>query len=181
MIRDFFMTLLKELAALPLVLLGVAKECWNVLRTAWKFLLRKSYGALTGMVPESDPTFFDLLVTLKVVISSLPRKQRWAAYVGCAAVVAAIGLLFCAALTPSSANPGSNSGGSGISIGKHTYYQPEFSKLDCLTCDGDGDCNTCHGYGEVDRYAGAGDTVRSKCSSCYGSGNCRSCGGSGKR
>jgi hypothetical protein len=60
-------------------------------------------------------------------------------------------------------------------------FIPEFAKLDCLTCGGDGDCNTCRGYGEVERYAGGGDTVTSKCSSCYGSGNCRSCGGSGKR
>ena len=71
--------------------------------------------------------------------------------------------------------------GSIFQIGTSSFFQPEFSKLDCLTCDGDGDCNTCRGYGEVERYAGAGDTVTSKCSSCYGSGNCRTCGGSGKR
>lgn len=78
----------------------------------------------------------------------------------------------------------SSSGGSG---GGFTWdnddepYKPDHSKLDCLTCGGDGDCNTCGGYGEVERYAGQGDTVTSKCSSCYGSGNCRTCGGSGKR
>lgn len=61
------------------------------------------------------------------------------------------------------------------------YTKPDFAKLDCLTCGGDGDCNTCNGYGEVERYAGGGDTVTSKCSSCYGSGNCRRCGGTGHR
>ena len=181
MIRDFLTDLLKEILALPPVLLSIGKEICGVLRTAWKYLLRKSYQALTKTEPESDPTLFEVLVTLKVVLSGLPQKQRWAAYAGCVAVVAAAGLLLGAVLTPSSGNPGTNSGGSGVSIGKHTYFQPEFSKLDCLTCDGDGDCNTCRGYGEVERYAGAGDTVRSKCSSCYGSGNCRTCGGSGKR
>lgn len=60
-------------------------------------------------------------------------------------------------------------------------FIPEFAKLDCLTCGGDGDCNTCNGYGDVERYAGAGDYVTAKCTSCYGSGNCRTCGGSGKR
>ena len=73
------------------------------------------------------------------------------------------------------------SSGSIFSIGTSSFFQPEYSKLDCLTCGGDGDCNTCGGYGEVERYAGAGDTVTAKCSSCYGSGNCRTCGGSGKR
>lgn len=79
------------------------------------------------------------------------------------------------------------SGGSGSGSGGSWWddddepYQPDHSKLDCLTCGGDGDCNTCGGYGEVERYAGNGDTVTSKCSSCYGSGNCRTCGGSGKR
>lgn len=183
MIRDFFATLLKELLALPPVLLSIAKEGWSVLRTVWKFLLRKSYEALIGTAPEGDPTLFEVLVTLKVVISGLPKKQRWVAYTGCVAVVAAVGLLVgVLAVQPAGGTgTGSSSGGSGISIGKYTYYQPEFSKLDCLTCGGDGDCNTCRGYGEVERYAGAGDTVRAKCSSCYGSGNCRSCGGSGKR
>ena len=179
MIRDFFKLLLQGFA----VLWSVVKECCKVLRAAWKFLLRKSYGALTGTKPESDPTLFEVLVTLKVVISGLPQKQRWAAYAGCIAAVAAVGLLLGAALTSTSGSTGkgTDSGGSSVSIGNHTYYQPEFSKLDCLTCDGDGDCNTCRGYGEVERYAGAGDTVRAKCSSCYGSGNCRTCGGSGKR
>lgn len=183
MIRDFFTALLKELLELPPVLLSIAKEGWRVLCAVWRLLLRKSYQGLTGMAPESDPTFFEVLATLKVAISGLPQKQRWAAYAGCVAVVAAVGLLIGILATQPAGNPGAgtSSGGSSVSIGKHTYYQPEFSKLDCLTCRGDGDCNTCNGYGEVNRYAGAGDTVRSKCSSCYGSGNCRTCGGSGKR
>lgn len=183
MIRDFFTALLKELLELPAALLNIAKEGWKLLRTVWKFLLRKSYEKLTGTVPEDNPTLFEVLVTLKVVISGLPQKQRWAAYAGCVAVVVAAGLLVGTLATQPAGGSGKGSGssGSGVSIGNHTYYQPEFSKLDCLTCDGDGDCNTCGGYGEVRRYAGAGDTVRSKCSSCYGSGNCRTCGGSGKR
>lgn len=183
MFRDIFADLLKELLELPAVLLGVVKEGWGALRAVWRLLLRKSYQGLTGTVPESDPTLFEVLATLKVVISGLPQKQRWAAYAGCVAVVAAAGLLIgmLATQPARSVGTGTGSGGSGVSVGKHTYYQPEFSKLDCLTCRGDGDCNTCNGYGEVNRYAGAGDTVRSKCSSCYGSGNCRTCGGSGKR
>lgn len=183
MVREFFAALLKELLELPPVLLNVAKEGWRVLRAAWRFLLRKSYQGLTGTVPEDTPTLFEVLATLKVVISGLPRKQQWAAYAGCVAVVAAAGLLIGTLATQPTGSSGkdSGSGGSRVSIGNHTYYQPEFSKLDCLTCGGDGDCNTCGGYGEVRRYAGAGDTVRSKCSSCYGSGNCRTCGGSGKR
>jgi hypothetical protein len=91
--------------------------------------------------------------------------------------------LFCAVnTTPEQKEEGGGSGGGGIDWGSHDEpYIPDHSKLDCLTCGGDGDCNTCGGYGEVERYAGGGDTVTSKCSSCYGSGNCRTCGGSGKR
>lgn len=181
MIREILLGVLKELLELPSVLKGVVKEVWKHLRSAWRFLLRKSYEKLTGTVPEETPTLFEVLATLKVVISGLPRKQRWAAYAGCVTVVAAAGVLIGMLATQPAGNPGTSSGGSSVFIGNHTYYQPEFSKPDCLTCDGDGDCNTCNGYGEVERYAGAGDTVRSKCSSCYGSGNCRACGGSGKR
>lgn len=181
MIREILMGLLEELCRLPSTLLSVIKEGWKLLRTAWKFLLRKSYEKLTGTVPEDPPTLFEVLVTLKVVISGLPQKQRWAACAGCVAVVVAAGVLIGTLAARPAGNTGTGSGGSGSSIGNHTYFQPEFTKLDCLTCGGDGDCNTCGGYGEVRRYAGAGDTVRSKCSSCYGSGNCRSCGGSGKR
>ena len=78
---------------------------------------------------------------------------------------------------------GGGSGGGGYSgvPDSNGPYIPDHSKLDCLTCGGDGDCNTCNGYGKVERYMGAGETVTSSCSSCYGSGNCRTCGGSGKR
>ena len=181
MVREFIHELLKELLELPSAVKGIAKESWKLLRTGWKFLLRKGHEKLTGAVQEEDPSLLEVLIVLKIAISDLPKKQRWAAYAGCVAVVVAVGLLVGAAVTSDPRKPGTNSGGSEITIGNHTYYQPEFSKLDCLTCDGDGDCNTCHGYGEVERYAGAGDTVRAKCSSCYGSGNCRTCGGSGKR
>ena len=79
-----------------------------------------------------------------------------------------------------SGSSGSGSSGSGSSSSRDTFT-PEFAKLDCLKCRGDGDCNTCNGYGEVRRYAGAGETVRAKCNTCHGSGKCNSCGGSGKR
>ena len=181
MIREIIHGLLDELLELPAAVKDIAKESWKLLRAGWRFLLRKGHEKLTGATQEEDPSLLEFLVALKIAISGLPKKQQWAAYAGCVAVVAAVGLLIGVAVTPNPGKPGNNSGGSGISIGNHTYYQPEFSKLDCLTCDGDGDCNTCRGYGEVERYAGAGDTVRSKCSSCYGSGNCRTCGGSGKR
>lgn len=73
-----------------------------------------------------------------------------------------------------SSSSGSSSSGSGT-------YTPDYAKLDCLTCRGDGDCNTCNGYGEVRRYQGAGQTVRAKCPTCHGSGKCTRCGGTGKR
>lgn len=156
------------------------KDGLDIMREGWKSLLRTLYEKLTGMSSDTDPTLLEVLVTLKLVVTRLPKKQRTVAYVGGAAAVLLLIFLVGAAFTPGSSDP---SGGGSIrfEIGKHSYYQPEFSKLDCLTCRGDGDCNTCGGYGEVNRYAGAGDTVRSKCSSCYGSGNCRTCGGSGKR
>ncbi len=172
--------LLEGCIELLLVIKNLAKDGLRLLRKGWKALLRKVYGKLTGMSPESDPSLLEVLVTLKLTISRLPKKQRIAAYAGGVVAALALVLVVGAVLTPSN-NNNSGSGGGGIQIGNHTYYQPEFSKLDCLTCRGDGDCNTCGGYGEVNRYAGAGDTVRSKCSSCYGSGNCRTCGGSGKR
>lgn len=171
--------LLKECLTLLLTLKELLKESLTLLRHGWKSLLRKLYGKLTGMTPESDPSLLEVLVTLKIVVARLPKKQRIAAYAGGVAAALVLVLVVGAAFTPSNGNSGS--GGGGIIIGNHTFYQPEFSKLDCLTCRGDGDCNTCGGYGEVERYAGAGDTVTSKCSSCYGSGNCRTCGGSGKR
>lgn len=80
-----------------------------------------------------------------------------------------------------SESPGGSRGSGSLFSGSDGPYIPHHSKLDCLTCGGDGDCNTCRGYGKVERYAGGGDTITSNCSSCYGSGNCRTCGGSGKR
>ena len=82
-----------------------------------------------------------------------------------------------ASTVPDRVSGGSGSGGSS----SNDTFTPEFAKLDCLTCRGDGDCNTCGGYGEVRKYAGDGDTVRAKCSTCRGSGNCTACNGSGKR
>lgn len=55
-------------------------------------------------------------------------------------------------------------------------FQPNHSKLDCLTCRGDGNCTTCGGDG----YTGFGD-AKAGCRSCHGNGNCTACGGSGKR
>lgn len=90
---------------------------------------------------------------------------------------------FCLEETSEKYNSKTSGGGSGYSgvPDANSPYIPDHSKLDCLTCGGDGDCNTCGGYGKVDRYAGAGDYVTASCNSCYGSGNCRTCGGSGKR
>ena len=89
--------------------------------------------------------------------------------------------ILCAFNTTPAESSSSGGSGGGLGWGNNEPFKPDHSKLDCLTCGGDGDCNTCGGYGEVERYAGGGDTVRSKCSSCYGSGDCRTCGGSGKR
>jgi hypothetical protein len=88
---------------------------------------------------------------------------------------------FCVVNTTPEEKKDTGSGGGFFGGSNDKPFVPEFAKLDCLTCGGDGDCNSCGGYGEVERYAGGGDTVRSKCSSCHGSGNCRTCGGSGKR
>ena len=57
---------------------------------------------------------------------------------------------------------------------------PDQSKLDCLTCGGDGDCTKCNGYGEVRVHTAAGD-FKESCSNCRGSGDCPSCDGSGTR
>ena len=81
------------------------------------------------------------------------------------------------AYTEESEDPssGDNGGHSGV-----PDYEPpdipEHSKLNCLTCKGDGDCNSCGGSG-VDYYGG----YKTKCNTCRGSGKCRACGGSGKR
>lgn len=55
-------------------------------------------------------------------------------------------------------------------------FVPPASRLDCLTCKGDGDCNTCGGDG----YTGFG-SAKAGCHTCHGNGKCRACGGSGKR
>lgn len=174
----FIKEFLKDCLTLLLALKDLLKEILKLLRRGWKLLLRKVYERLTGTAPETAPSLIEVLVTLKLTISQLPKKQRIAAYAGGISAVLVLVLLVGVTFTPPKDNSG---GGGGIQIGGHKHYQPEFSKLDCLTCRGDGDCNTCNGYGEVERYAGAGDTVTAKCSSCYGSGNCRTCGGSGKR
>ncbi len=70
---------------------------------------------------------------------------------------------------------GDNGGHSGVPD-HETPDIPEHSKLNCLTCKGDGDCNSCGGSG-VDYYGG----YKTKCNTCRGSGKCRACGGSGKR
>lgn len=68
------------------------------------------------------------------------------------------------------------SGGGGGTIGPDGIFIPDHSKLQCLTCDGDGDCNSCGGS----TYVGFGD-ARAKCGTCRGTGDCRTCGGSGTR
>ena len=78
----------------------------------------------------------------------------------------------------SSGNSGGSSGGSGggdyVAPGYDPYI-PDASKLQCLTCHGDGDCNSCGGSG----YKFKND-IRSDCTRCTG-GNCPACGGSGTR
>ena len=73
---------------------------------------------------------------------------------------------------------GGSSGGSGggdyVAPGYDPYI-PDASKLQCLTCHGDGDCNSCGGSG----YKFKND-IRSDCTRCTG-GNCPACGGSGTR
>ena len=163
-------------------LFGALWELLKLLGKGWKALLRKSYEKLTDLTPEKQPSLFEVLAALRVNLKQLPTKKRRAAYVGIIAVVLVVVFLVAGVVSALFSRPSSGSSSDGgFTIIHREPFVPEFAKLDCLTCDGDGDCNTCGGYGEVDRYAGGGDTVRSKCSSCYGSGNCRSCGGSGKR
>ena len=69
-----------------------------------------------------------------------------------------------------------SSGGDDDFYDRDEPFVPEFAKLDCLTCRGDGDCNTCGGDG----YTGFGD-AKAGCRTCHGDGDCRACGGSGKR
>ncbi|MBE6878515.1 MAG: hypothetical protein E7488_05040 [Ruminococcaceae bacterium] len=75
-----------------------------------------------------------------------------------------------------SANAGSTGGGGGGTIDFEDDDLPDHSKLQCLTCDGDGDCTKCGGS----TYIGYGD-ARAKCDRCKGTGDCRTCGGSGTR
>jgi len=158
------------------------KKVWQVLRKGWKVFLRKAYEKLTDLTPDEQPTFFEVLAALRANLKQLPVKKRRAAYIGIIACLLVAVFLVAGLISTLFRHPSSgNSSDGGFTIVHREPFVPEFAKLDCLTCHGDGDCNTCGGYGEVDRYAGAGDTVRSKCSSCYGSGNCRTCGGSGKR
>lgn len=71
----------------------------------------------------------------------------------------------------------SNEGGvGGFWESSREPFQPDHSKLDCLTCNGTGDCTKCGGS----TYVGFGD-ARAKCNKCHGSGDCTTCGGSGKR
>lgn len=71
---------------------------------------------------------------------------------------------------------GGGSGGGSSGGGGYDPYVPDHSKLQCLTCRGDGDCNTCGGDG----YTGFGD-AKAGCRSCHGDGDCNTCGGSGTR
>ena len=71
----------------------------------------------------------------------------------------------------------SNVGGGGsYTPDSGNTFTPEASRLDCLTCRGDGDCNTCGGDG----YTGFGD-AKAGCRTCHGNGKCTACGGTGKR
>lgn len=71
-------------------------------------------------------------------------------------------------------NGGGSGGGDYVAPGYDPYI-PDASKLQCLTCHGDGDCNSCGGSG----YKFKND-IRSDCTRCTG-GNCPACGGSGTR
>lgn len=82
-------------------------------------------------------------------------------------------------LKSSQSNVNSNSSNEDFFDRDHDYEKPDHSKLDCLTCGGDGDCNKCGGDGEVQYYGQ--ESEWSKCPTCRGSGDCTRCGGSGKR
>ncbi|MBQ3548688.1 MAG: hypothetical protein IJA33_02285 [Oscillospiraceae bacterium] len=75
----------------------------------------------------------------------------------------------------SSSSGSSGGGGSDYVAPGYDPYIPDASKLQCLTCRGDGDCNSCGGSG----YKFKND-IRSDCTRCTG-GNCPACGGSGTR
>ena len=74
----------------------------------------------------------------------------------------------------SSGSSGGSGGGDYVAPGYDPYI-PDASKLQCLTCHGDGDCNSCGGSG----YKFKND-IRSDCTRCTG-GNSPACGGSGTR
>ena len=65
--------------------------------------------------------------------------------------------------------------GGGGDIGNWDPEQPEFTKKDCFTCDGDGKCTRCNGYGYIWR-----NDIKSDCTRCS-NGRCPTCNGSGKR
>lgn len=77
--------------------------------------------------------------------------------------------------------PGGATGSSGTDSKRHEPYTPDFAKLPCLTCGGDGDCNSCGGYRTIQEYIGNGEYIKTLCRDCRGSGNCKKCGGSGTR
>ena len=166
-LSDFFNAIRAELKRGP-----------KLLHEVWCGVLDWQYELFDGVAPEDHVTIFDVFAALKSSVARKTRKQKRIFAAGAAVLLL---LMVCTVNASIPTSQGSSGGNGGIWISSRQPYQPEFSKLDCLTCRGDGDCNTCNGYGEVERYAGAGDTVRAKCSSCYGSGNCRTCGGSGKR
>ncbi|MBQ3141656.1 MAG: hypothetical protein IJC25_06815 [Clostridia bacterium] len=88
-------------------------------------------------------------------------------------VAAPFGLAHQSKVYTGTGTGGKSNGGGIVTV---STFIPEHSKLDCLTCGGDGDCNSCGGSGN-DYYG----SYRTTCNTCNGSGNCRSCGGSGKR
>lgn len=81
----------------------------------------------------------------------------------------------------SSIVPSSATGSSGTGITHDKPYTPDFAKMDCLTCGGDGDCNRCGGYGTIQQYSGNGEYTKTLCPDCRGNGKCKKCGGSGTR
>jgi len=91
--------------------------------------------------------------------------------------------LLCAINT----SPKSSSGGGGgdTSGSNRNSYQPDHSKLQCLTCRGSGSCGNCGGSGYVRSGSASSKSTlsgsKASCNQCHGSGKCRTCGGSGTR
>lgn len=81
--------------------------------------------------------------------------------------------------------PNGTGGGDSSSASGGSSYQPDHSKLQCLTCRGSGSCGKCGGSGYVrSGSASSKSTLRgskASCNQCHGSGRCRTCGGSGTR